>query len=262
MLHNTSHRPLFKSDYKVMNNFLPWCIGIFYGESPETYYAHHLGMHHVENNMEHDLSSTLKYDRDNLFHFHHYFFTFYFAGMIQLWQYFTQRKRFSIRNWMSVGEMYFAAICFITLYFNWQASIVVFIIPFIVARYGMMAGNWAQHAFIDASDPENNYKNSITCINANYNQICFNDGYHIGHHLKDNRHWTDMPRDFRDNIQKYIDNGAVVFKKIDFFIIWFLLMTKNYTALANNYVQLDSSKNMTNEEIITLLKIKTRKVSK
>ncbi len=260
MLHNTSHRPLFKSKYKFMNNFIPWCIGIFYGESPETYYAHHLGMHHMENNMENDLSSTLKYDRDNVLHFHHYFFTFFFAGLIQLWNYFTKRQRFRIRNIMTFGEFSFLLLCAVTLYFNWQASLIVFVIPFIVARYGMMAGNWAQHSFVDAQDPENNYKNSITCINAAYNQKCFNDGYHIGHHLKDNRHWTDMPRDFRDNIDKYAANDAVVFRKLDFFVIWFLLMIKNYKALADNFVQLDSNKPRTQEEIIAFLKTRTRRV--
>lgn len=260
MLHNTSHRPLFKSDYKVLNNFIPWVLGPFMGESPETYFAHHMGMHHVENNMENDLSSTLKYNRDNVLHFHRYFFEFFFAGLIELFLYFTKRNRTQIRNWMTFGEFTYGVFVLILLYINWQATLVVFVIPFIVARYGMMAGNWAQHSFVDAADPENNYKNSITCINAVYNQKCFNDGYHIGHHLKANRHWTDLPRDFRENIEKYASNKAIVFRKLDFFSIWFFLMIKNYNVLANHYVQLDESNPLSKEEIIALLKQRTRRV--
>ena len=260
MLHNTSHRPLFKSDYKIFNNFIPWVLGPFMGESPETYFAHHMGMHHVENNMEDDLSSTLKFDRDNVWHFHLYFLEFFFAGLIELFVYFTKRNRRQIRNWMTFGEFSFLLLCISLLLINWKATLVVFIIPFIVARYGMMAGNWAQHSFVDAADPENNYKNSITCINAVYNQKCFNDGYHIGHHIKANRHWTDMPKDFRDNIDKYAANKAIVFKKLDFFAIWFLLMIKNYNVLANNFVQLDENNPLSKEEIISFLKERTRRV--
>ena len=47
MLHLTSHRPLFKKEYQFMNYFIPWVIGPFFGETPESYFAHHLGMHHA-----------------------------------------------------------------------------------------------------------------------------------------------------------------------------------------------------------------------
>ncbi len=52
MLHNTSHRRFFKRSWAWMNYFIPWVIGPFFGESPETYFAHHVGMHHPENNLE------------------------------------------------------------------------------------------------------------------------------------------------------------------------------------------------------------------
>ena len=64
MLHCTSHRQLFKKEYGWMNNYLPWVIAPFFGHSPETYYTHHIGMHHAENNLEDDESSTMPYQRD------------------------------------------------------------------------------------------------------------------------------------------------------------------------------------------------------
>jgi len=74
----------------------------------------------------------------------------------------------------------------------------------------MMAGNWAQHAFIDAASPDNNYRNSITCINAYYNRVCFNDGYHIAHHLKPTQHWTEMPAELLANRAKYVENDGMM----------------------------------------------------
>jgi hypothetical protein len=105
----------------------------------------------------------------------------------------------------------------------------------------MMAGNWAQHAFVDPASPANNYRNSITCINCSYNRRCFNDGYHIGHHLKSTRHWTEMPEEFARNVRIYEREGALVFSGIDFFGVWLCLMTKRYDVLARRVVSLGES---------------------
>ena len=93
----------------------------------------------------------------------------------------------------------------------------------------MMAGNWGQHAFVDQETPENNYRNSLTCINSRYNKQAFNDGYHIGHHLRPGMHWTEMSVDFKANIEEYakekgintvIEYGEAAFygPKLDFMV--------------------------------------------
>ena len=65
-------------------------------------------------------------------------------------------------------------------------------------------------AFLDHRTPGSSYRNSITCINAAYNHKAFNDGYHIGHHLYPNLHWTEMPINFEEDIPKYIENKCIV----------------------------------------------------
>ncbi|KAH6582030.1 hypothetical protein BASA60_002189 [Batrachochytrium salamandrivorans] len=67
-------------------------------------------------------------------------------------------------------------------------------VPLNLARFGMMSGNWAQHAFIEHSDPTNDYKSAITCLASFYNKNCFNDGYHTSHHLNPLRRGTTIPR--------------------------------------------------------------------
>ena len=123
----------------------------------------------------------------------------------------------------------------------------------------MMAGNWAQHAFIDPNNPANIFTNSITCINTPYNKKCFNDGYHIGHHLRPSLHWTEMPNDFLHNIEKYKQNEAVVFTDLDYFQIWFLLMIKNYKLLSKKFVPLTED-NASAEDIQRFLKSRTSRV--
>jgi fatty acid desaturase len=100
----------------------------------------------------------------------------------------------------------------------------------------MMLGNWAQHAFIDPKDPQSGYGNSITCIETLYNKRCFNDGYHIGHHNRPTLHWSEMPGEFEKNRDLYVSRNAIVFRGVDYFGVWFFLMTKNYVALATRLV--------------------------
>src|SRR4029077_17212020 len=123
-----------------------------------------------------------------------------------------------------IGELSFCLAAAALFFLSWRASLVVFVVPFVTARFAMMAGNWGQHAFVDEASPENNYRNSITCINSTYNRRCFNDGYHIGHHLKATRHWTELPDEFRANVPTYAREGAIVFSGLDFFAVWLCLM--------------------------------------
>ena len=253
MLHNTSHRPLFKREYKWGNRLIPWVLCPFMGQSPDTYFSHHIGMHHAENNLEPDLSSTMKYQRDNFLHFLRYYIHFLFFGALQLIKYHRNSQKKKFMNKAVIGELSFMALWLILLFFNWKATLWVFILPTVIVRFAMMSGNWAQHAFIDSHQPDNHYLNSITCINTVYNQKCFNDGYHIGHHLKPHMHWTDMPADFEKNMSQYISNKALVFEGIDYFQIWFLLMLKKHTTLANHVVNIGNTF-QSKEEIIALLK--------
>lgn len=34
LLHNTSHRPLFKKQYRLLNSYIPWLVAPFFGHSP------------------------------------------------------------------------------------------------------------------------------------------------------------------------------------------------------------------------------------
>ncbi len=259
MLHNICHRKLFKKEYEWMNNIIPWFLGPFFGETPETYYAHHICMHHTEGNLKDDLSSTMKYQRDSFWGFMQYFASFFFLGIYALSQYFIKKNR---KEWMRnilIGEFSFFVLVAVMCLISVKATVVMFVIPFCMTRFLMMAGNWGQHAFVDATDPGNSYKNSITCINSRYNKTCFNDGYHIGHHVRPAMHWTDMPTEFQENIDKYREQGAVVFRTIDFFAVWLFLMTKQYGTLAGFYIDLSETPK-TKDEVIALLKSRTKKI--
>jgi hypothetical protein len=253
MLHNISHRPLFHYHLRWLNFWPQAILAFFFGMSPYTYFSHHLGMHHPENNMPEDLSSTMKYQRDSFLGFLHYYLSFAIFGIFTLSYYFIRHRRWRFLRMAVLGELSWYAVVALAYCYLPEPTVIVLILPLLLTRFLLMAGNWTQHAFVDVNDGNNPYVNSLTFIDSPYNRRCFNDGYHIGHHVNMNRHFLDMPQDFLDNLQTYRENRAVIFRKLDYFMIWFLLMTKQFRILSRFFVNI-SGKEMSRDEIIAFLK--------
>ena len=68
MLHCTTHRVLFKKKYAWLNHYIPWVIGPLFGQTPESYFTHHMGMHHIENNLPEIFKIDLMNDADTRRH--------------------------------------------------------------------------------------------------------------------------------------------------------------------------------------------------
>jgi fatty acid desaturase len=258
MLHCTSHRPLFKPKYRLLNGLIPWLIGPFFGQTPNTYFAHHLGMHHAEENLAGDLSTTIHFQRDRFTHWVRYWGRFMTIGLGELVYYFARMRRRRLMNRVLVGEAAYWSVFSLLLWLNPTATLAVFGFPLLAIRTLMMIGNWGQHAFIAADRPDSPYTASITCINSRYNRRCFNDGYHIGHHLQPRAHWTEYPAEFENNVARYVEHGAIVFENIDFFMVWVFLMTGRWTRLARAYVQLPGAPVLSQAQIIGLLQERVR----
>ncbi|MEZ4316408.1 MAG: fatty acid desaturase [Myxococcota bacterium] len=256
MLHATGHRGIFKREHMWIQNYIPWVLGPFLGHTPTSFDAHHMWMHHAENNMKGDGSCTLGYRRDYFPHFLHYFVRFFFFGYVHVTRYMLLRGRTRVLKKFYLGEFAWLAMVSVALWVNWAAALLVFVIPLCLIRWFMMAGNFAQHSFVDITDPDNPFKNSTCLTNTRYNHKAYNDGYHIVHHAKPGLHWTEMAKAYEDNIQEYVDNDSIVFDGIaDNQQIWFLLMTHNYDKLARHLVNF---RNRTHEEKVALLQERVR----
>lgn len=259
MLHCAIHRPLFKKEYETLNNYLPWFLAPFFGHTPETYRAHHIGMHHAENNMEDDHSSTMGYQRDNMRDFGKYVGRFLLFGVLDMYRYHRAKKRKFFMSRILAGEIAFYSMVLILCFVNFTATFFAFIFPLIVFRVVAMLGNWTQHSFVDPEDPSNHYKNSSTCINHKYNHKCWNDGYHISHHILPHLHWTEHPHHLQKFQHEYAENKALIFEDLDFLRIFLLLMRKKYAALADHVVNINGTF-ASKEEIIELMKSRTQKI--
>jgi fatty acid desaturase len=257
MLHNTMHRPFFKRR-PLLNRAHPYLMSALFG-IPTGYMEHHVAMHHVENNLPPDLSSTMRFQRDNPLHFLAYWARFFFLIVFELPSYLNRKKRGPLASRALTSTLVHWAVMAGLMLVNWRATLVVLVVPWFTIHMLMMIGNWGQHAFIDERRPGDSYVNSITCINSGYNARAFNDGYHIGHHVKSNRHWTEMPQDFIDNAERYAQEGCIVFERLDFFLVSILLFVKQYDLLARRFVRLPGD-TRTHEEIVALLRSRTRAI--
>lgn len=258
MLHNTMHRPFIRRP-RWLGQAHPFLMSFFFG-MPTGYRDHHLGMHHVEDNMPEDLSSTMRYQRDSFLHFLHYFFRFFFLAIIELPIYLWKKRRYMMARRAVLGEAVHVSVIATMMWLDLRFGLIAFLLPFCVVRFMMMAGNWGQHAFVNTARKNDGLSNAITCINCTYNRRAFNDGYHIGHHLKGNRHWTELPQELIDNRETYIREGAIVFEGLDFFMVSVLLWTKQWKVLAKRYVRLDGQPK-SDEDVIALLKSRVRPIA-
>jgi fatty acid desaturase len=256
MLHNICHRNPWKKSVKRFADPLVGLTGLLYGLPIQIYFHHHIKMHHYEGNNKNDLSSTEMFKRNSFLAWLLYFARFVLLNAIELPYYFIKQKRYDFALKSFLGWISYYAYIYATYSYNPKGAIIVVLIPTAICWFGLMGGNWAQHAFIDAKDPENPYKNSITVIDSVYNKRCFNDGYHIGHHKFPGMHWTEMPQEFEKNIDEYYENGAMIFRALDYQAIWFLLMLKQYKFLAKYYVP-KAGTEISLEEITGLIKERT-----
>ncbi len=257
MLHNTMHRPFLKR-WKALDRLQPFVMTFFFG-LPVGYREHHVGMHHAEDNMLEDLSSTLRYQRDSFAHFLVYFSRFFFLSMIELPSYLSKHNKAKMARRAVLGEIGHLSVIGLALALDWRFGIIAFVLPYCVCRLMMMVGNWGQHAFINVHHKNNGIANAITCINSGYNRRCFNDGYHIGHHLQAARHWTEHPAELRKKAEMYAKEGAIVFQGIDFFLVSVLLWAGRYDILSRRYVRLAGPQ--TDAEVEAMLRERVKPVA-
>ena len=112
----------------MLNNYLPWVVAPFFGHTPETYYSHHIGMHHPENNLEDDESSTMPFQRDSFRSFLAYFGQFFVYGVHNLLGYLRRKNRPKLVTRAMTGEILYGILCTVLFFVNWPATVLVFFV--------------------------------------------------------------------------------------------------------------------------------------
>lgn len=239
-LHAVTHRPLFKKRYRRLDVLMTHVVPVFFGLPPFAYRSHHVRMHHTEENSEDDLSGTGAYQRDNIWHFLHYWARFTFFGYWHLASWLIRGGKGELARNMLLGDLAIYALMGVLTFLNPVATAIVFWIPFAMLRFFLMAGNWTEHAFVDVDNPTDAYSNSTNLLNTPYNHRAYNAGYHMIHHVVPGLHWADTVPYFRKNLDMLVAHDAILFDGIrNNQQIWWRLMRHDYGYLADHLLDLD-----------------------
>jgi len=111
--------------------------------------------------------------------------------------------------------------------------------------------------FVDPQHYDDDHRLTMNLINTPYNQLTFNDGYHILHHKYPVLHWSQLPSRFLDERELKIhgQSNALTFNNIDYFLMGVYVMTGNLHRLARHFVPVSNEQSkLTIDEVVTLLK--------
>lgn len=167
LLHNHIHNNgVLNRRFWLVDKIFPYVLEPLVGHTWNSYFYHHVKCHHVEGNGPEDVSSTLRYQRDSLWHFVQYWLRFNFSVWIELPYYFLKKNKSRLAVEFLFWELSSYALMVGMARWQFWPTLFVLIIPFIQMRIGLMVGNWGQHALVDEIDPESDYRSSITLIDV------------------------------------------------------------------------------------------------
>lgn len=262
-MHYSTHKRLFKPGFfsDIVNKSIIVLVAPIFGIPSNTYWLHHIVMHHVDNNeWNKDLSATEGYQRDNFLHWIVYWVRFMAGSWVELPYYAAKKRRWGLFAQCQGGMLASLGALAWLWGINPVAAGWAVVAPFVVVSTAMMFGNWSQHAFVCPENPRCNYRLAYTVLNHPDNQRSFNDGFHTLHHVNSQIHWTDFPNKFVEKLGEHAEKDALVFEGIGFFDVGFALFFHRHGFLADRYVNV-GQKPRTREEVIELLKERLRPLS-
>jgi hypothetical protein len=171
MMHNHIHNNgVLSKPYALFDWTFPYILEPIMGHTWDSYYYHHVKAHHVEANGPDDLSSTIRYQRDSGFDFLKYEMRFLLLCWLDLPSYFLSKRKYNMAARVFCTELSSYACMFFLARYNFKPTLFVLILPFVVLRFGLMIGNWGQHAFVDEMEPDSDFRSSITLIDV---PVCY-----------------------------------------------------------------------------------------
>lgn len=260
-LHNATHRSIFVMP--LANQLPEFVMAPFFGIPAGLYRTHHISIHHVHGNMfPWDVSSTEPYQRDRVLHLIFYCINFVFCSLATIpLSFLKQGKAPQAAYFVSVLFCNILAISSLSSLYPvpvfWLLTAPLCLAPFLLAY-----GNYCQHIFIDPDKPESDFGMTYSLVDCAKNQMVFNDGYHIEHHINSVMHWTELPSRFQKRLPDYKEHNALIFRgHVSFFIIGKWVFTQNYDCLYQNLVQLNEPK-QSRDEVEKMLRKRLKPVSR
>lgn len=264
LCHKEGHstRGLYAAPYNnpLLRNVFNWWVGLFFGVMPASFAFGHSINHHRYNNGPLDVVTTADKPRDSIIHWICYLprWTSYALNLSSTVR-FMQEGSYHVALQMVWGSVYFWAWYGIWAHINPTFAAAYLLYPFLENVILLACVNWSWHAFINPSDPEDEYVGSVTIIDGPINVL--NEDFHVVHHQYPGEHWTAHETRARKHWEQYVDHRATCFRKTHAFEIFGMVVSRDYHTLARKFVDLRGEKRgdaMTHQHKVALLQSRLR----
>lgn len=189
--HNHMHRPVFHG--RIWNGIFQLVLMFGSGQPPTGIVTAHNERHHGHPDSEHDFVRTsLVRSRWNFLNLLVFPFLSIAAmlrekpGDLSHWK--TARPRL-YRQALIERSVFYAALLLL-LALDWRATVLLLIVPWLVAQFTLVGVNLLQHQDCDTAS-EYDHSRNVTGALANW--ILLNNGFHTAHHLRPSLHWSLLP---------------------------------------------------------------------
>lgn len=252
-LHFGTHRPVFRA--ARANLLAPVLLAPLFGLPPGLYRAHHVHMHHAEENAAaRDLTSTEAFQRDSPWHFALYWLRFTALTWLEL-PWYLARTRGARAGAACAAKIAAAAAGYAAA--TWACptgALWVLWVPAGIASVALAFGNWCQHIFVRPGHDGAPVDITLSITDARSNLRNFNDGYHAEHHARPGAHWSELPALFAAAPPE----ERIVFRETSFFDVGLCVMRGDYATLARKFVPSAARPAVTQRHIEALLRARLR----
>merc|ERR1711974_336098 len=135
------------------------------------------------------------------------------------------------------GILQYAACTIVLCLVHFKFALWYWIYAFFEGHILISAISYTWHAFIDPDDVENEYINSVTILEGQYNIL--NQDYHVFHHKYPGRNWWDAPASFQRCLPLYKKYKGSLFTNTQTFELFFIIILADYDAMAERFVDLE-----------------------
>ena len=193
--HNFIHNPFFRS--RRLNAVFSLINSPLLGGSQTLYRLHHLHHHKYNNDLPdprtgttNDFTSTWRYGRppaheENIVS---YALLGYFRSDFRLLL--REARRRGVLNNVAWELAALGALLVLLATINFRGLVCFYFPVWFLGNAAAMAENYLEH---HGATPGNRRTDSVSCYNALYNFVWFNNGYHQEHHYRPQLHWTRVP---------------------------------------------------------------------
>lgn len=201
--HNTVHCPIFRARWA--NQLMQVVLTLGYGHPVSAYVPGHNLSHHRYTQQAEDVMRTTKVRyRWNLLN-GLLFVPTVIPAILKNDRAFIRAMRHERPRWfrqLRRETAVFVGVNLALIALDWQRFLLFWYAPHVMAAFGIIGINFAQHDGCDEGHPYNHSRNFTGPF---LNWVTCNNGYHTVHHMRPGLHWSKLPVAHENDVRPHID---------------------------------------------------------